>query len=93
MKIIIGLIIIFSILDLLDMATNNENSKYVRIRNCIFDIVQLSLIGLKLLNYSGLTWLETFIPFYIVAGMIIGATESCFYLLRKSKKSNDKNNK
>ena len=93
MKILIGLIVIFSILDLLDMATNKENSKYIRIRNSIFDIVQLSLIGLKLLNYSGLTWLETFIPFYIVAGMIMGATESCFYLLRKNKKSSNKNKK
>lgn len=55
MKILIVLIIAFILWDLLDMAINKKKSKYVRIRNSIFDVVQLFLIGLKLLNYSGLT--------------------------------------
>ena len=71
------------------MTTNKKNSKYVRIRNSIFDTVQLLLIGSKLLNYSGLTWLETFIPSYILFGVIIG--ESYFYfkikkIIKKDKK-------
>lgn len=89
MKILIVLITFFSLWDLFDMTTNKKNSKYVRIRNSIFDTVQLLLIGSKLLNYSGLTWLETFIPSYILFGMIIG--ESYFYfkikkIIKKDKK-------
>lgn len=89
MKILIVLITFFSLWDLFDMTTNKKNSKYVRIRNSIFDTVQLLLIGSKLLNYSGLTWLETFIPSYILFGVIIG--ESYFYfkikkIIKKDKK-------
>lgn len=93
MKILIVLITFFSLWDLFDMTTNKKNSKYVRIRNSIFDITQLLLIGSKLLNYSGLTWLETFIPFYILIGMIIGIGESYFSVKKIIKKDKNKNDK
>ena len=90
MKILIVLIIAFILWDLFDMAINKKKSKYIRIRNSIFDIVQLLLIGSKLLNYSGLTWLETFIPFYILIGMIIGIGESYFFVKKIIKKDNNR---
>ena len=93
MKILIILIIAFILWDLFDMAINKKNSKYVRIRNSIFDVVQLFLIGSKLLNYSGLTWLETFIPFYILMGMIIGIGESYFSFKKIIEKDENKNDK
>lgn len=91
MKILIVLITFFSLCDLFDMAINNKNSKYVRIRNSIFDITQLLLIGSKLLNYSELTWLETFIPSYILFGIMIG--ENYFYFKKFVEKDKNKNDK
>ena len=91
MKILIVLITFFSLWDLFDMAINNKNSKYVRIRNSIFDITQLLLIGSKLLNYSELTWLETFIPSYILFGIMIG--ENYFYFKKFVEKDKNKNDK
>lgn len=89
MKILTALISVFCLWDLFDMLTDKENSKYVRIRNGTFDIVQLVLIVTKMSNYSNLTWLETFIPSYILFGIIIG--ESYFYfkikkIIKKDKK-------
>lgn len=89
MKILIVLITIFCSWDLFDMLADKKNSKYVRIRNSIFDIIQLVLIGSKLSNYSNLTWLETFIPSYILFGIIIG--ESYFYFKIKKIIKKDKN--
>lgn len=91
MKILIVLITFFSLWDLFEMTTNKKNSKYVRIRNSIFDIVQLLLIGSKLLNYSGLTWIETFIPSYTLFGMMIG--ENFFYFKKFVEKDKNKNDK
>lgn len=91
MKILIVLITFFSLWDLLDMAINKKNSKYERIRNSIFDIVQLLLIGSKLLNYSGLTWFETFIPSYVLFGIMIG--ENYFYFKKFVEKDKNKNDK
>ena len=91
MKILIVLITFFSLWDLLDMVINKKNSKYVRIRNSIFDITQFLLIGSKLLNYSGLTWFETFIPSYILFGIMIG--ENYFYFKKFVEKDKNKNDK
>ena len=64
----------------------SEKSNYIKIRNIVFDIAQTLLIFLKLLNYSKLTWIETFIPLYISIGMLIATAEIYFSLKNKIKK-------
>lgn len=89
MKAIAILILIYDIFKLI----KSEKSNYIKIRNIVFDIAQTLLIFLKLLNYSKLTWIETFIPLYISIGMLIATAEIYFSLknnIFKNKKDNKK---
>lgn len=84
MKAIAILILIYDIFDVFKLI-KSEKSNYIKIRNIIFDIAQTLLIFLKLLNYSKLTWVETFIPLYISIGMLIATAEIYFSLKNFSK--------
>lgn len=92
MKAIAILILIYNIFDVFKLI-KSEKSNYIKIRNIVFDIAQTLLIFLKLLNYSKLTWNETFIPLYISIGMLIATAEIYFSLknnIFKNKKDNKK---
>lgn len=91
MKAIAILILIYDVFDILKLI-KSEKSNYIKIRNIIFDIVQTLLIFLKLLNYSKLTWIETFIPLYISIGMLI-ATAEIYFSLKNNISNNKKDNK
>lgn len=89
MKAIAILILIYDIFDIFKLI-KSEKSNYIKIRNIVFDIAQTLLIFLKLLNYSKLTWIETFIPLYISIGMLIATAEIYFSLKNKIKKMTKK---
>ena len=91
MKAIAILILIYDVFDIFKLI-KSEKSNYIKIRNIIFDIVQTLLIFLKLLNYSKLTWIETFIPLYISIGMLI-ATAKIYFSLKNNIFNNKKDNK
>lgn len=91
MKAIAILILIYDVFDIFKLI-KSEKSNYIKIRNIIFDIVQTLLIFLKLLNYSKLTWIETFIPLYISIGMLI-ATAEIYFSLKNNISNNKKDNK
>jgi len=83
--------LIYDVFDIFKLI-KSEKSNYIKIRNIIFDIVQTLLIFLKLLNYSKLTWIETFIPLYISIGMLI-ATAEIYFSLKNNISNNKKDNK
>lgn len=91
MKAIAILILIYDVFDIFKLI-KSKKSNYIKIRNIIFDIVQTLLIFLKLLNYSKLTWIETFIPLYISIGMLI-ATAEIYFSLKNNISNNKKDNK
>ena len=89
MKSIAILILIYDIFDIFKLI-KSEKSNYIKIRNIVFDIAQTLLIFLKLLNYSKLTCIETFIHLYIYIGMLIETAEIYFSLKNKMKKMTKK---
>ena len=91
MKAIAILILIYDVFDIFKLI-KSEKSNYIKIRNIVFDIAQTLLIFLKLLNYSKLTWIETFIPLYISIGMLIETAE-IYFSLKNNISNNKKDNK